>query len=195
MIVKVTKAEFAAAAPSIAAIPRAMHPEIAIAGRSNVGKSSLINKMVGRRRLARTSASPGATRGLVFFSINDEISLVDLPGYGYASRSKKEREGWQALVEHYLSRREELAGVLVLIDVRRGPEEEETMLARFLAHHGLAYAWVLTKCDKLATGRLKKRVEELAPLLGDAPAIVTSARTGRGIEALWAWVSAAVGTE
>jgi GTP-binding protein len=192
--VKVTKAEFSSAAPSIAAIPSSLHPEIAIAGRSNVGKSSLINKLVGRRALARTSGSPGCTRGLVFFNVNDEISLVDLPGYGYAVRAKTERAGWRSLVEHYLSSREELAGVLVLVDIRRGPEQEETMLARFLEHHGLPFAWVLTKSDKLAAGRLKKRLAELAPELGEAPALVTSARSGRGVDTVWAWVTAAIGT-
>src|SRR3954465_14652573 len=112
---KVVQAEFRAAANTIASLPPAEHPEVAMAGRSNVGKSSLLNRMTGRRALARTSRTPGCTRGLMFFDINDWMTLVDLPGYGSGSRSQTERLQWKKLVEHFLSTRQELAGVLILI--------------------------------------------------------------------------------
>jgi len=189
---KVTRAEFQAAATTPRSIPKARHPEIAVAGRSNVGKSSLINRLLGRRRLARTSATPGCTRGLVFFAVNDALSIVDLPGYGYASRSAAERKRWKTLVERYLVTREELAGVLILVDVRRGPQDDEHMLAEFLERHGLAYAWVVTKCDKLARGKLQHRLGELREEFRGAPALLTSAETGAGISELWSWIAAAI---
>jgi GTP-binding protein len=109
--VKIAKAEFRAAASAPAEIPPPVSPEVALAGRSNVGKSTLINALTGRKRLARTSQTPGCTRGLIFYNIDDRATLVDLPGYGWAKRSKAERAQWKRLVEHYLARREGLAGV------------------------------------------------------------------------------------
>jgi len=190
--VKVVHAEFRATALRPSEIPAARGPEIALAGRSNVGKSSLINRLAGRRALARTSRTPGCTRGLIFYEIDGgRFTLVDLPGYGWAQRSKQERSGWKALIEYYLENREALAGVLVLVDVRRGPEDEERMLAEYLTSSGIAYGWVLTKCDKLSRGRLAARIRELEPDFGGAPAIVTSSETGRGVDAVWRWISEA----
>jgi GTP-binding protein len=189
---KVVRAECFAAAVTAAQIPRAKKPEIAVAGRSNVGKSSLINRLVGRKSLARTSATPGCTRGLVFFDINDRLTLVDLPGYGWASRSRQERDGWKGLVETYLEGRTTLAGLLVLIDVRRGPEEEEQMLAAYLDARRIPFAWVLTKSDKLGRTKTASRLAALEPELGGRPAIATSARTGDGIEAVWRWSLGAI---
>jgi len=188
---KIRSAEFWAAAATAGAVPAAEYPEVAIAGRSNVGKSTLINAMTARRSLARTSSTPGCTRGLVFFCINDRMCLVDLPGYGYARRSKTERGRWKQLVEGYLLGREELGGVLILVDVRRGPESEEIELADFLHTHGIAFVWVLTKCDKLKRGQLELRRRELADTFGDAPCVLTSARKGKGMDGLWKWVEAA----
>ncbi len=189
---KVVRADLWAAATTPAQIPAAQRPEIAVAGRSNVGKSSLINRLVGRKSLARTSGTPGCTRGLIFFNIDDRLTLVDLPGYGWADRSRAERAGWKRLVESYLANRAELAGVLVLTDIRRGPEAEELMLAEYLEAHGIRFAWVLTKCDKLARSRLAWRVRELAEALGGRPVICTSARTGAGMDAVWHWTRAAI---
>ncbi len=189
---RIDSAEFWAAAASPEAIPPARHAEIALAGRSNVGKSSLINKMTKRRRLARTSRTPGCTRGLVFFEINSELTLVDLPGYGYASRSQQERAAWKRLVEYYLETREELAGMLVLVDVRRGPEAEEMELARFLESRGISYAWVATKSDKLKRSKLAAARSRLSERLAPARVLSTSAVKGEGLDAVWAWVEAAV---
>jgi GTP-binding protein len=192
---KVSRAEFRAAATTIAAVPRAAHPEIAMAGRSNVGKSSLLNAMTGRRGLARTSRTPGCTRGLMFFDINDAFTLVDLPGYGYASRSQTERAAWKKLVEHFLSSRQELAGVLILVDVRRGPEEEERELAAYLDSVGLPYAFVATKADKLKRSALAQQLAGIRRVVAPAIVMPTSSDSGSGIDALWRWIKAAVETE
>lgn len=192
---RVHQAEFRAAANTIASLPPAVLPEIAVAGRSNVGKSSLLNAMTGRRGLARTSRTPGCTRGLMFFDIDGWMSLVDLPGYGYASRSQTERSGWKKLVEHYLSTREELAGVLILVDVRRGPETEEAELAGYLDSVGVPYAFVLTKADKLKRSALAKQIALLREQVAPAPALATSAERGSGIDEVWRWMRAAIDTE
>lgn len=192
---KVHKAEFRAAATNAASLPAAAHPEIAVAGRSNVGKSSLLNAMTGRHSLARTSRTPGCTRGLLFFDINDWMTLVDLPGYGYASRSQSERLQWKKLVEHFLSTRQELAGVLILVDVRRGPEQEETELAAYLDSVGLPYAFVVTKTDKLKRSALAQQTARLRKMVAPAIALPTSSETGAGVDAVWRWIRAAIETE
>ncbi|MBI5505738.1 MAG: YihA family ribosome biogenesis GTP-binding protein [Deltaproteobacteria bacterium] len=192
---KVTLAEFRASAATPAAIPAAAHPEVAIAGRSNVGKSSLINRMTGRRSLARTSRTPGCTRGLIFYDVNAALTLVDLPGYGYASRSQTERRQWKTLVERYLATREELAGVLILVDCRRGPQAEELELAEYLTSVGLAYTFVMTKTDKLGRSELSRRSADLREALEPAPVIATSSESGAGIDTLWKWIRAAIATE
>ena len=192
---KVVRAEFRAAATTVAALPAAVLPEIAVAGRSNVGKSSLLNSMTGRRGLARTSRTPGCTRGLLFFDINDWMTLVDLPGYGYASRSQTERLAWKKLVEHFLSTRQELAGVLILVDVRRGPEAEESELAAYLDTVGLPYAFVLTKTDKLKRSALAQQCGRIRTAVAPAVVLPTSSPSGTGIDAVWRWIRVAIETE
>lgn len=191
---KIHAAQFRAAATSPASVPPAVHPEIAVAGRSNVGKSSLLNAMTGRKGLARTSRTPGCTRGLLFFDINDAITLVDLPGYGYASRSHSERLAWKRLIEGFLRSREELAGVLILVDLRRGPEQEEIDLAAYLESVGLAYAFVGTKADKLKRSALAKATSTVARAVAPAIVLPTSSESGFGIENLWRWIRAAIDT-
>jgi GTP-binding protein len=192
---KVHSAEFRAAATTAASVPPAIHPEIAVAGRSNVGKSSLLNAMTGRKALARTSRTPGCTRGLLFFDINEAITLVDLPGYGYASRSHSERLAWKKLIESFLRSREELAGVLILVDLRRGPEQEEVDLAAYLESVGLPYAFVGTKSDKLKRSALARQVAAVARAAAPAMVLPTSSETGAGIDGVWRWIRAAVETE
>jgi len=192
---KVHRAEFRAAANTVASLPPPSLPEIAVAGRSNVGKSSLLNAMTGRRGLARTSRTPGCTRGLMFFEIDGWMSLVDLPGYGYASRSQSERSLWKKLVEHYLSTREQLAGVLILVDVRRGPETEEAELAGYLDSVGVPYAYVLTKVDKLKRSALSQQTARIRRAVAPAIALPTSSENGSGVDALWRWMRAAIETE
>lgn len=188
---KITSAEFVAAATRPSEIPKPHYPEVALAGRSNVGKSSLINRLTARKKLARTSGTPGCTRGLIFFDINETTTLVDLPGYGWAKRSQGERERWKTLVETYLLGREALVGVLILVDVRRGPEEEERALAEFLTTHEIAYAWVLTKCDKLPKSKLRVRVRELDDEFDGIDSLPTSAKEGSGTAAVWGWMRGA----
>jgi GTP-binding protein len=192
---KILRAEFRAAATSVAALPAAVHPEIAVAGRSNVGKSSLLNCMTGRRALARTSRTPGCTRGLLFFDVNDWMTLVDLPGYGYASRSMSERLAWKKLVEHFLSSRQELAGLLLLVDVRRGPEEEEAELTAYLDTVGLPYAYVLTKTDKLKRSALARQAARIRAAVAPAVVLTTSSQSGAGVDMVWRWIRAAIETE
>ena len=192
---KIHSAEFRANATTPAAIPPARHPEVALAGRSNVGKSSLLNRLTSRRGLARTSRTPGCTRGLLFYDVNERMTLVDLPGYGYASRSQTERLAWKKLVEFFLSTRQELAGVLILVDVRRGPEEEELELAAYLVSIGLPHAFALTKADKLKRSALAQQVSRIRAAVSPAFVITTSSDTGAGIDDVWRWMRAAIETE
>ena len=185
------KAEFWAAARNVTEIPRPRAPEIAVAGRSNVGKSTLINRLTGRKRLARTSATPGCTRGLIFYSIGERMVLVDLPGYGWARRSVEERAAWKPLVEGYLSERRALAGVLLLTDIRRGPQEEEQQLAEYLDAHGIDRVWVLTKADKLSRAELARRLAELEREIAE-PMIAVSGETGAGIDDVERWMAKAL---
>lgn len=188
---KTGRAEFWAAARNLKEVPRPQAPEIAIAGRSNVGKSTLINRLAGRKRLARTSATPGCTRGLIFYRLGDRLVLVDLPGYGWARRSAAERAAWKPLVEGYLSQRPALAGVLVLVDIRRGPQEEELQLAEYLDAHGIEWVWVLTKSDKLSRGALSRRMAELESAL-EEPMIAVSGETGAGVDEVKRWMARAL---
>jgi GTP-binding protein len=158
---------------------------VAVAGRSNVGKSSLINALVGRRGLARTSATPGRTRQLNFFAVNDFV-LVDLPGYGFAVGSETERRAWGPLVETYLEDRPTLRGVALVVDVRRGLEAEEDEVLAYLGRLGRPAAVVATKLDKLGRGAARTALGVLEGRVGPGvPIIGFSARTGEGRPALW----------
>jgi GTP-binding protein len=183
---KVTAARFVGAAATPGGGPPPRLPEVAIAGRSNVGKSSLLNALLGRRGLARISRTPGRTRQLNFFLVNDRFMVVDLPGYGFAVGPEAERRSWGPLVERFLGDRPTLRGVAVLVDARRGVETEEDELLAFLAHVGLPAAVVATKLDKLgrepggaALAALRARLGESTPVVG------FSARTGEGRDGLW----------
>lgn len=182
---------FWAAARRIEDVPRARCPEVALAGRSNVGKSSLLNRLVGRKRLARTSATPGCTRGLVFYDTGVDRVLVDLPGYGWAKRSGSERAAWKPLVEGYLSSRKALAGVLLLVDIRRGREDDDAMLAEYLDSLDVGRLWVLTKSDKLKPAERRRRLATLERELAE-PFVAVSTKTDEGIDALERWIVAAV---
>jgi GTP-binding protein len=187
---KVLAAELLGVAARVEDFPRTRLPEIALLGRSNVGKSSLLNRLAQRRRLARTSTSPGKTRLVHFYQIERPeraLLLVDLPGYGWARVSKAERAGWKELVEAYLGRRERLRGALLLQDVRRDWGEDEALLGAWLAERGLPVLLVLTKADKLGAAERARRVRSLTAHARVPPerCIVTSSHTGEGIEALW----------
>jgi GTP-binding protein len=171
-------------------------PEVALLGRSNVGKSSLLNRLVGRRRLARTSATPGKTRRIQFYRIESRGYLADLPGYGYARVSREDRKVWAGLVESYLrGSRPPLRGALLLIDARRAFSDDERDLLRWLATERIPARIVLTKADKLTRRELaasQARLLRAAALPADAAAAV-SAKTGAGIGALATWIDAWLG--
>jgi GTP-binding protein len=196
---RVTAARFEGAAAQPGQEPAPGPPEIAIAGRSNVGKSSFINAVLGRRGLARTSSTPGRTRQINFFLVNERFRVVDLPGYGFAVGPEREREAWGPLVETYLRERETLRGVILLIDLRRGLEGEEIELLGFLAETGRPAALVATKIDKLGRGAATTALRKLAGVAGAAvPVFGVSAHTGEGKELFWkqvgVWLDAAPGS-
>jgi GTP-binding protein len=184
--VAAAQAAFVAGAARLERLPPPQQPEVAFAGRSNVGKSSLLNRLVGRRALARVSKTPGRTQQINFFAIGDRLLMVDLPGYGFARVPLAVKAEWRQLVEGYLLGRRPLRGVLVLVDVRRGLQEEDEQLLDFLAAHGLRACVVATKIDKLGRGA---RTTALAGLKATASAgrapIPFSAVSGEGVDALW----------
>jgi GTP-binding protein len=187
MAMHIRSAEFVTSAVKPAQYPAPDHPEIAFAGRSNVGKSSLINTLVNRRRLVKTSSTPGRTQLINFFLINGNLMMVDLPGYGYAKVPAAVKKQWGPMVEAYVSQRATLKGVVVLLDLRRMPGIEERHLIDWLRHYRVAVIPVLTKADKLSkTDRIKqRRVAGQALSMADDALILFSAKTSLGKEALW----------
>ncbi|MEN8212511.1 MAG: ribosome biogenesis GTP-binding protein YihA/YsxC [Thermodesulfobacteriota bacterium] len=157
-------------------------PEIAFAGRSNVGKSSLINTLIQRKNMVKTSSKPGCTQLINFFSINEILSFVDLPGYGYAKVSKKIRAQWQPMVEQYLSMRKNLYGLILLIDIRRDPKKEEFDLLEWLEAHETPHLVILTKSDKISKTKQKKRFFSICSQLQreENQIILFSAKTKKG---------------
>ncbi len=181
--------DFIAAAHNIKALPPVTLPEICFAGRSNVGKSSLINSLTGRRTLARTSQTPGRTRQLIFFNLASRLQLVDLPGYGYASAPKTDIKAWTNLIRRYLAGRPSLQRVFLLIDSRRGIGSSDRDIMNLLDETAVSWAVVITKADKQKTENLSKVVEETAEKIGKYVAaypdlFVTSSESGMGMETL-----------
>ncbi len=160
-------------------LPRDRRPQIAFAGRSNVGKSSLLNKLTGHKKLAKVSNTPGKTRALNFFLANDKFYFVDLPGYGYARVSKTERAGWARLLEEYLERSEDLKGLVILMDSRREATEHDLQLFEWLARRELPGIVVVTKADKLNRDKINQKVRQVEADFG-LTAIPFSTITGVG---------------
>jgi GTP-binding protein len=184
--VRVTAARFLGAAATPGGAPAPGPPEVALAGRSNVGKSSLLNALLGRRGLARVSRTPGRTRQINFFLVNERFVLADLPGYGFAVGPEAERLAWGPLVEGYLRERSPLRGVALLVDLRRGLGPDETELLAFLAAVGLPAAVVATKQDKLGRAAARAALASVERGLGGGvPLVGFSARTGEGRDVLW----------
>ena len=185
---KIKQVDLKTAAYNIKDFPDWDVPEISFLGRSNVGKSSLINKLINRKNMARTSSTPGKTRGLYFYLVNKKMCFVDLPGYGYAKVSKKERQRWAPIIEEYLELRSNLYGCVHLIDCRHEPTEDDKLMAQWLRMHSIPRVTVITKSDKLSRGALARQVSlirsELA-LFKEELLIPFSARTGDGREQLW----------
>ncbi len=179
--------DFVSAASSVASLPPPARPEIAFAGRSNVGKSSLINALTGRRTLARTSNTPGRTQELIFFGGPHRLVLVDMPGYGYAATARSKVAAWTTLIADYLRGRATLARVYVLIDARHGLKATDDAILDTLGQAAVSHEIVLTKCDQVAAAALTERIEMVNAAMCKRPAafpdlFATSARTGSGID-------------
>ncbi|HVN87182.1 MAG TPA: ribosome biogenesis GTP-binding protein YihA/YsxC [Candidatus Binatia bacterium] len=181
---KVTSATFLAAAGDPRHLPRPHGPEIAFAGRSNVGKSSLLNRLVGQHKLARVSKTPGRTQQINFFVLNDALVFVDLPGYGFARVPPAVKARWRHLVESYLTGRHTVRAVVVLIDSRRGLQPDDRQLLDFLHGHDISPIVVATKADKLTRSEQAKQLAALRAAGRFEPCMV-SAHTGSGIDQLW----------
>src|SRR5256714_7041197 len=189
-----TEWEFAAAAGTTERLPRMAGIEVAFAGRSNVGKSSLINALTSRKALARTSHTPGRTQELITFAADSPLRLVDMPGYGYAEAPKAKVQAWTALIHAYLAGRANLARVYVLIDARLGLKEADEAVLKTLDEAAVSYQIVLTKSDQVKPAELAARVAETAAALAKRPAafpevLATSARAGAGMAELRAAIA------
>ena len=191
----VISSEFVTSAVKPEQYPEPAYPEVAFAGRSNVGKSSLINKLVNRRRLVKTSSTPGRTQLINFFLVNAGLSLVDLPGYGYAKVPAAVKKQWGPMVEAYIANRTNLKAVVLLMDIRRTPKAEEFNLMEWLRHHRVPMILVLTKADKLSKAQQNRQRKIAAEILGvDAEDFVLfSAKSGQGKSTLWEMIDQVVG--
>jgi len=182
---KITSAEFTKSAFNESHWTTDSLPEISFLGRSNVGKSSLLNSLLQRKGLARTSNTPGRTQSINFFLVNDSFYFVDLPGYGYAKVSKMMRLDWGKMAEEYLANRRELVLSIHLVDSRHKPTELDRELHEWLIYNEKNHIVVATKADKLSNNKLKKSLEEIEKALPESKIIVYSALTGKGKDALW----------
>lgn len=185
MIIK--RADFIKSATKPSQYPPAESAEIAFAGRSNVGKSSLINTLVNRKRLVKTSSTPGRTQLINFFNINDTLVFVDLPGYGYARVPLAVRRTWGPMIETYLSQRPTLAGIVIILDIRRRPDEKQLLFLDWCNHYRLPQILVLTKTDKLSRTRQQASLKSVAAAMSLSPEsfILFSAKTRQGKEQVW----------
>ncbi|MBE3588616.1 MAG: YihA family ribosome biogenesis GTP-binding protein [Thermoanaerobacteraceae bacterium] len=178
--------------------PAGGRPEVALAGRSNVGKSSLLNCLVNRRGLARTSSTPGRTQTINFYLINDRFYLVDLPGYGYARVPERVRARWGPLIEGYLSQRPELRGVVQIVDLRHPPTEQDRQLYEWLQYHRIPVVVAATKADKLSRSQVIKQLPVVRRILGlqeEDPLVPFSAQTRQGRDELWKMIGQWVGIQ
>jgi GTP-binding protein len=179
---KILSAEFVTSAAAPKQFPADRKPQIAFAGRSNVGKSSLINALLNRKSLVKTSATPGKTQLINFFLINGAFYCVDLPGYGYAKAPRDVVDAWAPMIEGYFRDSPQVLAVVVLLDIRREPDDRDRRLVAWLAHYAIPAFFVLTKADKLKRGEMAKARQAIARQLGlAAPPLLTSARSGMGI--------------
>lgn len=184
---KLSHVNFVKSAAKIGQCPDEDVPEVAFAGRSNVGKSSLMNMLFNRRRLVKVSSTPGRTQLLNYFSVNRSFHLVDLPGYGFAKAPKNVRENWRKLMRDYLSIRDQLAAVVLLLDIRRKPSDEDHAIIEMFRYEELPCILVVTKADKLPLQKRRKQVLSITGDLGLEPGdcIVTSTLKKWGREELW----------
>ncbi len=185
---KITSAEFVKSAVWPDQYPAATMPEIAFVGRSNVGKSSLINAIVGKKNLAKTSNTPGRTQLINFFTINETLSFVDLPGYGFAKVSQSVKKDWGDMIAIYLKERSSLAMVVLILDIRRDPSDEDLSLRDWLEGYRIPYLYILTKADKLSNNQAINRrriIEKILHVSDGIKPILFSATTQKGKSEIW----------
>ncbi|MCK8624707.1 ribosome biogenesis GTP-binding protein YihA/YsxC [Apilactobacillus xinyiensis] len=187
--------EISAVAPK--QYPSGKLPEIGLVGRSNVGKSSLTNKLINRNGYARTSNRPGKTQTLNFYKIEESLYFVDIPGYGYARVSKKEREKWGMMIEEYLTTRKNLSGVVLLVDGRRAPSEDDVQMFEFLQYYEIPTLILATKMDKTSKSKWNKEVNALKKSfnVSEEQICLFSAQTGYGTENVWQWIGDKTGVK
>ena len=181
---KIVSAEFLTSAFKMPDWPKQTKPETAFVGKSNVGKSSVINSLLGQKRLVKISSSPGKTRSINFFEINKKFIFTDLPGYGFAKGDKKEIAGWKKMVEEYLTQRTTLRALVHIVDIRRKPNELELELVDWLKGADLEHVIVANKSDKLSNSKCAASAKEIEKLLGKKP-ILYSVLKGKGKKELW----------
>jgi len=192
MIVK--KSKFVKSMSAFAAFPGQGLPEIAMVGKSNVGKSSLINNMTGNSKLARTSSEPGKTRLVNLYLINEAFFLVDLPGYGFAKAPKQEKQKWADMIEGYLRGSEHLKRVFQLVDVRHAPTEDDQLMVEYLRHYDIPFTVVATKADKLSKAQRGRSIPVICRTLGVQPweVMVNSSKDGTGKDKLLELIEAEI---
>ncbi|MGE6751850.1 ribosome biogenesis GTP-binding protein YihA/YsxC [Rossellomorea sp. NPDC071047] len=185
---KVNQVELVISAVRPEQYPGDILPEFALAGRSNVGKSSFINKMIGRKSMARISSKPGKTQTLNFYKIEETLYYVDVPGYGFAKVSKTEREAWGKMIETYITSREQLRAVVLIVDLRHAPTNDDVMMYDFLKHHELPCIVIATKADKIPKGKWQKHLKvtrETLNMDSEDDLIMFSSETGLGKDKAW----------
>ncbi len=190
------KARYELTAVKSSQYPASSMPEIALAGRSNVGKSTIINTLLNRKSLARVSSEPGKTRCINFYNIDDKLYLVDLPGYGFAKVSKEQKQSWGDIIETYLNTRRQLQMVVLLVDIRHAPSQDDRIMYKWIVEHGLKHIVVATKLDKISRGQIKARLDEIKKVLSvgnDTAVIPYSSETKQGKDEIWKLILAAAG--
>ncbi len=187
---RIKSATYVKSVVDLKGLPRDRLPEVAFAGRSNVGKSSALNKLVNLKKLAKISSTPGKTRMINFFLVNKNLYFVDLPGYGYARAPKSMQKSWGKLVEDYLKERENLKGTVLLVDSRRGPMEPDIQLLEWLDYYGLSKLIVLTKKDKLSRSVVLENARRTCEILklDSGSLVLFSAKTGEGKDKILNWI-------
>ena len=192
---RIQSAEFVVGSVSPSDRPADGLPEIAFSGRSNVGKSSLINRLVQRKRLARTSSTPGKTQQLNYYRVNEKLYLVDLPGYGYVQGGGQLRRRLGELTEQYLHKWEQLRAVVQIVDARHGPNDADMLMIDWLQAHHKTFLLVFTKADKLSRSKLDRMLRQEQDRLAGLPYAAFSAVSGAGRDDIWAWIAEAAAVE
>ena len=190
LFVKVISAEFLTGAVSSKQYPRSSSPEFAFAGRSNVGKSSLLRSLLNRKKLVRTSSTPGKTQQINFFNVNEDLIFTDLPGYGFAKVPASVQRKWKKMIEQYLLKRESLTALIFIIDLRRDPTPLDLELKQWLDAYEIHYILVATKSDKLSTSERSKQIQKIKKAFGgEGELIVYSSKSNLGRKELWSHIT------